>query len=223
MASRGGRKQDEVLYPNRVRLVRRARGLTAQQLAERIGAAHQTVSKLERGETRLQGERMAAISRALGCEPAELLAATTTPRVPVIGRVGDGGRVHWLGNYLPSSGARLVACPRGLDPDHTEAIEILGDALFPLGEGWFVFFSRGEGESTTDQLGRLCVVTVPDPLSGSATFVRQLWRGSMPNRYHLLASNSAPIADAEVISAMRIHAIMAPTLVNEGDEGLVAA
>ncbi|GGG51483.1 repressor [Caldovatus sediminis] len=50
---------------NRIKEVREARGLSLNDLAERVGADHTTVWKLERGKRRLTAEWLSRLSKAL--------------------------------------------------------------------------------------------------------------------------------------------------------------
>ena len=52
---------------------RKKKGLTQQQLADRINVTKATVSKLERGEMDMSGAYMAMISDALAIDPESLL------------------------------------------------------------------------------------------------------------------------------------------------------
>jgi transcriptional regulator with XRE-family HTH domain len=52
---------------------RKARGLTQEQLADRIGVAVSTISQLETGKQGYSQPTLEAIAEALDCEPADLL------------------------------------------------------------------------------------------------------------------------------------------------------
>jgi phage repressor protein C with HTH and peptisase S24 domain len=60
---------------NRIKELRRARGLTLQSLAERADTTNQQISRLERGERRLTTDWMERLAGALGCNPAALIGA----------------------------------------------------------------------------------------------------------------------------------------------------
>jgi DNA-binding XRE family transcriptional regulator len=60
---------------NRIRDLRRARGLTLEQLAEAVGTSYQQVMRLEKGERRLTVDWMVRIAPALGVAPADLMPA----------------------------------------------------------------------------------------------------------------------------------------------------
>jgi DNA-binding Xre family transcriptional regulator len=62
------------LIAERVRELRRARGLDQRELARRAGVSMQTVSNLETGRLRdLKVSTLAALAGSLGVSPAELL------------------------------------------------------------------------------------------------------------------------------------------------------
>lgn len=53
--------------------VRKAAGITQVELAERLGKPQSFVSKVERGERRLDVIEFCQVAVALGCDPAKLL------------------------------------------------------------------------------------------------------------------------------------------------------
>lgn len=63
---------------NRIKELRKARGLTQTELAERAGVSQQYIARLEKGNVKspnlLNGLRLAA---ALGVEPEELISDTS--------------------------------------------------------------------------------------------------------------------------------------------------
>ncbi len=58
---------------NRIKELRKLRGLTLEALAERLNASNQHVSHLENGRRRLTVDWIERIAKALGCHPFELL------------------------------------------------------------------------------------------------------------------------------------------------------
>lgn len=59
---------------NRIAEIRKARGLTLQQVAERTDTTNQQISHLERGRRKLTYTWMEKLAAALACHPLELLA-----------------------------------------------------------------------------------------------------------------------------------------------------
>ncbi len=58
---------------NRIKELRKLRGLTLEVLAERLNASNQHVSHLENGRRRLTVDWIERIAKALDCHPFELL------------------------------------------------------------------------------------------------------------------------------------------------------
>lgn len=59
--------------PNRIRHFRQALGLSAGELADRVGMAQSQISRLENGKQALTAEMMIAIGLAIGIAPGKLL------------------------------------------------------------------------------------------------------------------------------------------------------
>ncbi len=58
---------------NRIRELRKARGLTLKRMAELLGTSNQQISHLEKGRRRLTLDWMERIAEALECHPSDLL------------------------------------------------------------------------------------------------------------------------------------------------------
>lgn len=58
---------------NRIAEIRKARGLTLQEVAERAKTTNQQISHLERGRRKLSYEWMERLAVALSCHPLDLL------------------------------------------------------------------------------------------------------------------------------------------------------
>ncbi len=64
-------KEDHAFY---FREWRQYRGLTEEQVAERINKSIATVSRLETGKTKYKQQHLEALSEAYNCEPEDLIA-----------------------------------------------------------------------------------------------------------------------------------------------------
>jgi transcriptional regulator with XRE-family HTH domain len=64
----------------RLARLRRERGVTQQEMAERLGVSQPVVSDYERGELRLHGELIVTLARILGVSTDEILGYTPAPR-----------------------------------------------------------------------------------------------------------------------------------------------
>jgi len=63
---------------NRIRELRDLAGLTAEDLAARMGSNAKQIYRLERGERRLTTKWMEQIAKALHCAPTDLISATSS-------------------------------------------------------------------------------------------------------------------------------------------------
>jgi len=68
----------EVHPKHRIREWRKYRGLTQEQLAERIGIARSYLTKIERGSRRYDQPFLEAAAEALRCEPSQLIDVDPT-------------------------------------------------------------------------------------------------------------------------------------------------
>lgn len=74
-----------------VRAIRKEKGMTQQDLADRLGVTWQTVSNIERGTTSLTAAKLPIWAEALEVEPHELIAEPEEARmVRVVGPVQAG-------------------------------------------------------------------------------------------------------------------------------------
>jgi len=74
-----GRQQEETIGERLARL-RKERGITQQELAERLDLAQPNVSDYERGILRLHGELIVKIAGILGVSADEILGISPAPR-----------------------------------------------------------------------------------------------------------------------------------------------
>ena len=63
----------DVVLKNRLKELRKSRGLTLAQLAEAVDASNQQISHLENGNRRLSVEWLERLAIPLKCDPLELL------------------------------------------------------------------------------------------------------------------------------------------------------
>ena len=77
-------------WPNSLRLLRRTRGLTLEQLAELSDVSVSYLSRLEAGLRRLNADTIDKLTHALGCEAAELMQAPPM----ITGKFSPAGAGH---------------------------------------------------------------------------------------------------------------------------------
>lgn len=143
---------------NRIAEIRKSKGMTQQQLAEKLGAHWITVSKLERGKMALTLDWMERIAPILGVEVHDLVTRGDRPigQARVIGHVLPDGiveaRVIGDVEYVD-----IVDIPQHLFSDlNTQWIIVEGDALAPTYHDGDFIMIKWIYEDYTKYIGRLC-------------------------------------------------------------------
>lgn len=77
-SAESGRETQETIA-QRLARIRRERGMTQVELAQRLGVAQPVVSDYERGELRLHGQLIVKLSQILGVSSEELLGLKKAP------------------------------------------------------------------------------------------------------------------------------------------------
>ncbi|MDQ4503439.1 XRE family transcriptional regulator [Sinomonas sp. ASV322] len=179
---------------SRIRQMRRSRGLTLVQLAERTGLSHPFLSQLERGHTRPSMVSLDRIAAALGTTQVQLLAAGdpaqggVTDGAPDVLRAGEGAR-----SEFPNGEVRLLA--RGqlaFDPiEWRGANTDLGD-YFRHPEDEFIYVISGSILLDLDREGTVRL----DP--GDSVYYRggtsHRWCSPDGSPYHLVVVKQKPEA-----------------------------
>src|SRR5579862_8705036 len=70
-------------YPNRLRELREACGLSQQAVAEAAGISGAYYGALERGDKRINADTATRLALSLRCQPGELLDSSTGASVPL--------------------------------------------------------------------------------------------------------------------------------------------
>lgn len=210
--TRRGRPTTSIVgkYPNRIRAVRERRSMTQQDVAKAAATTHGTVGKLERGELQLKVHQLLAFARALKCDPARLLPDGGDNAVPVDGFIGQNATVQPYGQNHAPEATVTVECPLGLDPETTRALEVREGALFPIEDGWLLFYAELDGIAP-DAIGHLCVVREHP---AKPLVIRHLRRGARAGLYTLFAANAAPLENVDVMAASPVRACLPADLVH---------
>ena len=186
---------------NRLRELRELSGLSAEQVAERMGTSPQHLGRLEKGQRRLSQKWIDRAATAFGCEPAAVISELpdingTQKMIPLVGFIGAGQM------YYSSSKGRWVACgevsPPPGDTQGLKAVRVEGDSLWPVyRDGDTLYFRPSEGIGT-DCEGSDCIVQV----AGGDAYIKRL--EGRPGAYRLEGYNQPPMADVEIQWAAKI-------------------
>ncbi len=159
----------------RLEQARIARGFKdAKAAAAYFGWKYDSYIQHERGERGLS-RSAARYAKALRVSRAWLLtgegsAPDSGAPVPIVGAVGAGGTII----YSEPIGGEPDTLPRppGAPPE-TVAVEIRGDSLGHLFNGWYALYARRFDPVTKDLIGTLCVIGTED----GRTLIKKLRRG----------------------------------------------
>jgi transcriptional regulator with XRE-family HTH domain/uncharacterized cupin superfamily protein len=146
----GIRRNDELEVGVRVRHVRRARGLSLQDLSARIGVSTATLSNIERGRMALDVDRLLALCRALGVDYAELVPRGGGSHLEIIRRTSfhtpvpaakaldhDGQPMPYYNRVRPLA---LGVSGKQIEPFLIRAMPIADDQLSFINHGHEEFF-----------------------------------------------------------------------------------
>lgn len=139
-----------IKYPNRLRELRSARGLTQQELAARVGMSQGAVGKLETGSRRLKFDQAARFAVALGVAPDGIMI-DTPEAIPVLYRVAAFGADYEPADLALEAPTRF-ARPNLAIPDvdqcfGAEVADDSADAIYPRGSVVVARRVAGNGES----------------------------------------------------------------------------
>ena len=58
---------EEIIFPNQIRMYRRLRGRSMQELADHLGVSLSAISKIEKGYRRIDQEQLVRVAELLDC------------------------------------------------------------------------------------------------------------------------------------------------------------
>lgn len=181
-------------YPNRLKELRQARGLSHDKLAERVNTSRGQIYQLEKGLRKLSLDWMVRLAEALGCQPTDLISDQPI-MVPVVGIVGAGAEVFPIDDHMQGTGIEEVEAPPGVDPRETVALRIKGDSMMPfMPEGTIVYYSERFDGGCDAYLNKLCVVKIKD----GPTLLKMLKKGYARGRFNLMSYNADMIEDVQL-------------------------
>lgn len=175
---------------NRIRHWRKLRKLTLERLAEQLGTSAGHLHKWETGKVSITLDRLGDVAEALGCSMVDLIEGLA--RVPVVGSVGAGAVVESVDAYALGQGDRMVRCPTGLDPQQTVAVDVRGDSMLPIEDGWLLFYTRNYDGVPVECLGKLCIVQLADD---GPRYVKRVKLGRRPGLFNLYSTNAREMED----------------------------
>lgn len=200
--SRGMQK----IYPNRIRAVRDAHGMTIEQLAEAAGLSVSYVSRLEKGERNLSVRNMNLLAHALKVDAARLLndeVGAANNVVAVMGRIGAGAEISPDDEQIPPEGLYEIETPFSL-PDDAIAFEVVGESMWPRYDPGDIIICWRQGSNADEVLGWEAAVKT----SAGARYLKRVLRAAEGGRYDLESHNAAPIRGVSLVWVAAIQSVI---------------
>jgi hypothetical protein len=126
-------------------------------------------------------------------------------KVPVAGYVGAGAEIYPEDPHPKGRGLKMVDAPVGAASDCV-ALMIRGDSMYPMGDGWLIFYRRKQEGVPDECINQLCVVKIID----GATLCKTLRRGTMAKRYTLESWNAPSRENVKLEWAAKVIDIRPP-------------
>ncbi len=186
---------------NNLRALRENRLWSQDQAAQALGTTRNQYAKLEGGSRRLSDVWIGRAAAAFGVDAGEVVT-DRRGLVPLAGYVGAGSEAHLYGD---SQGPLDEVQAPDDATSNTIAVEIRGDSLGALFDGWLAFYDDVRSPLTDDLLNRLCVVGLDD----GRVLVKMVSRSrANPNLFDLQGQFGPPISDVAVRWAAPVKSIV---------------
>lgn len=145
----------------------------------------------------------AKLARARGKTVAELGGAALKDAIVLAGRVGAGNQVHIFGD---GEAGEYIPVPAGFggNPYDYAALEIEGDSMHPLKEGWRIIYRKTHDGVTAEELGKLCVIKIVD----GGYLLKEIQPGTKPGFYNLESWNAPTLRDQRIEWASPVASIV---------------
>ena len=98
---------EEIIFPNQIRMYRRLRGRSMQELADHLGVSLSAISKIEKGYRRIDQEQLVRVAELLDCPMQDLFVNEQNSQEDVI--------LSW--RRLENTGCRFAPNPQRKEPD----------------------------------------------------------------------------------------------------------
>ena len=184
---------------DRIKEARRALGKTQQDVADQFGITRAAVQQWEDGDTTPRHQRLQKLARFLKVNPTWLITGMGVRSVDkeqsqttlVVGYVGGGQAVHPIDDL--GGGLEEVEKPQGLSGD-VVAVRIRGNSMFPLKDGWLLFYRRDAYGVPDECRNRLCVCKIVD----GPTLVKELHWTHQRGIFRLESWNDVPLENIKL-------------------------
>lgn len=204
MAKRQDEDEDLGVLPNRIKELRKTKGMTVEQLAERAGYTTGHVNNVENHKKGFTAKSLKKIAAALGVRPAELLDTSNAwQEVSILGHIGERGIFRPAGDNGNHKGRR-VKVPLALGD--VVALQVQGGALYPRYDDGTLLICAKASVSPTIGVGHECFIVMPDGISQ----VRRVERGASDKLFNLTFHNQPPLLNVEIINCRPVLLTLPP-------------
>lgn len=173
------------------------KGITPTNLSLQVGSNRTLVKNLmeTNGDVKL-----ATLTKLAGALDVPLEVLLTAPPVSIVGYIGAGGTVVFEEFATEESVPRPPSISGQL-----EALVVRGDSMFPkYKDGDIIYIQRHHDGLLDTYIGEECAVR----LESGETYLKQLIKGSEPEKFTLISINAPPIEDVDVEWATPVLFVM---------------
>lgn len=184
-------ERGDLMLTNRVKALRKEKGITLEQLSEMTELSVSYLSRVENGTRGWTVESLSVIAAALKVTAAELIDASKAwQEVPIFGTVGELGTVTLKGvnGRYPGHSHKMVKVPAALGD--VLALVVNGASMYPrYGEGDVLVVQEDPAEDISSCVGRECLVHI----KGGQMIIKFVHPSALPNHFMLTTHNLPPI------------------------------
>lgn len=178
-------------------------GVKPTTLSQRVGNSKTLVKDLLTKTGDVQLSTLRKLAGALDVQLGDLLAL---PRVPIVGKIGAGGSVVFVAyreeDHIEAD--ETVPRPPGVT-GKLIALVVEGSSMLPkYRDGDIIYIQRTHEGYLDEYVGEDCAVR----LKTGETYIKQLTRGSEPNRFTLRSLNAPDMENVEIEWATPVLFIM---------------
>lgn len=191
---------------NRIKEIREARGMTLEELAEKVDLSVSYVQRLENGERNLAIKHLNSFAAALATAPRDLLTSgeeVETHTVKVVGKIGAGAEILPEAEQVPPEGLFQIEIPFPV-PDATLAFEIEGDSMWPRYDAGDVVLCWREGTNATEIIGWEAAVRTHD----GRRYLKRIIQGSRSRHYDLESYNAPVIRNVKLEWVSKVQLVV---------------
>ena len=125
---------EEIIFPNQIRMYRRLRGRSMQELADHLGVSLSAISKIEKGYRRIDQEQLVRVAELLDCPMQDLFVNEQNSQEDVVLPGGGNKKEETKSTKSRTENARcrVAANPQRKNSDFDRSCRKFGHDLVGL-------------------------------------------------------------------------------------------